>query len=189
MTNRAAARRYARALFDVSLKEADVQVVERELSAFVDLVQQHPDLARVVATPAVPAPRKRALVTALLERGEPISPVLAKLLVLLAERDRLVLLPDLLAAYGERVLDHRRVVRAEVTTAVPLPAERAERLRQMLAHATGREVLLDPRVDPALIGGAVTRIGSIVIDGSVARQLERMKERIGGRDSRPLDEP
>ncbi len=179
MTNRAAARRYARALFDVSLKEADVQVVERELAAFVALVGEHADLQRACYSPAVPSPRKRALVAALVARLGAVSPVLAKLLLLLAERDRLVLLPDLAAAYRDRVLDHRRVVRAEVTTAVALPADRVERLRSSLVAATGRDVLLEPRVDPALIGGAVARVGSIVVDGSVARQLERMKERIG----------
>jgi F-type H+-transporting ATPase subunit delta len=178
MTNRAAARRYARALFDVSLKEADVQAVERELAGFAALVGEHADLQRAFHNPAVPAPRKRALMAALLPRIGAVSPVLSKLLLLLAERDRLVLLADIADAYRDRVLDHRRVVRAEVTTAVSLPADRVERLRASLAAATGREVLLEPRVDPALVGGAVARIGSIVIDGSVARQLERMKERI-----------
>ena len=56
--------------------------------------------------------------------------MVAKLLVLLAERDRLVLLPDLLAAYRERLLDHRNVVRAEVVTAAPLPPERAQAIEQ-----------------------------------------------------------
>lgn len=178
MTSRAAARRYARALFDVSLKEADVQRVERELSAFADLVRQHADLARVFHNPAVPAPRKRALMAGLLARVGPMAPVVSKLLLLLAERDRLVLLPDLVQAYRDRVLDHRGVVRAEVTTAVPLPPDRVTILRDNLARATGREVLLEPRVDPALVGGAITRVGSIVVDGSVARQLERMKTRL-----------
>jgi F-type H+-transporting ATPase subunit delta len=178
MTNRAAARRYARALFDVSLKEADVQAVERELAAFAALVAEHADLRRAFENPAVPAPRKRALVEAVLPHQGPVSTVLSKLLLLLAERDRLVLLPDIAAAYRDRVLDHRRVVRAEVTTAVALPADRVERLRAGLAAATGLEVQLESRVDPALVGGAVARIGSVVIDGSVARQLARMKERI-----------
>jgi len=178
MTDRAAARRYARALFDVSLKEADVEVVERELSTFVELVRQHRDLERIFLNPAVPAPRKRALMAELLARVGPIAQVVSKLLLLLAERDRLVLLPELVQAYRDRVLDHCGVVRAEVTTAVPLPPERVAVLRENLARATAREVLLEPRVDPALVGGAITRIGSIVVDGSVARQLERMKIRL-----------
>lgn len=178
MTNRAAARRYGRALFDVSLKQADPQKVEQDIAAFADLVTRHPDLERALSNPAVPVPRKRGAIAAILELAGPLSPVVGKMLLLLAERDRLVLLPDLVAAYRERLLEHRRVVRAEVTTAVPVPADRLRALTESLARATGREVLLDARVDPSVIGGAVTRVGSIVFDGSVARQLERMKERL-----------
>jgi F-type H+-transporting ATPase subunit delta len=177
MTNRTAARRYARALFDVSLKEADPQQVGRELEAFVELLRTHTDLGRVLTSPAVPAARKRAVVEALVERDAP-SPVLAKLLVLLAERDRLVLVPELAESFGERLLDHRQVVRAEVTSAVPLHDESVAKLRQSLARVTGREVLLDTRIDAAILGGVVARVGSLVFDGSVTRQLERMKTRL-----------
>jgi F-type H+-transporting ATPase subunit delta len=99
-------------------------------------------------------------------------------LLLLAERDRLVLLRDLLAAFNERVMDYRNVVRAEVTTAAPIDPARTEAIRSGLAKMTGRTVNLAAKVDPAIIGGVVARIGSTVYDGSVTRQLERMKERL-----------
>jgi len=67
-------------------------------------------------------------------------------------------------------------VRAEVVTAVDLPADRVAALQQGLTSATGRQVRLENRVDRSIIGGAITRIGSTVYDGSVTRQLERMKE-------------
>ena len=178
MTSRAVARRYARALFDVSLKEADLDRVERELASFADLVERHADLARALHNPAVPTPRKRAAVEALMALAGPFSPVVAKLLPLLAERDRLMLLPDLLEAYRDRLLDHRRVVRAEVTTAVALPGDRTAALQAGLAKVTGRDVQLQVRVDPAILGGVVARVGSLVFDGSVVRQLERMKARL-----------
>jgi len=177
MTSRAAARRYARALFEVALKEADLQQVGDELDAFAGLVVEHVDLERVLTNPAVPTPRKRALVAELLARA-PVSPVLAKLLLLLAERDRLGLLRELAAAYRERLLDHQRVVRAQVTSAVPLPEDRLTRLKAGLAAATGRQVLLEARVDPSIMGGVVAKVGSVVFDGSVARQLDRMRERL-----------
>ncbi len=75
-------------------------------------------------------------------------------------------------------MDHQQVVRAEVTTAAPIGEERTAALRQGLANATGRQVLLDVRVDPALVGGAVARIGSTVYDGSVTTQLEKMKQQL-----------
>ena len=80
------------------------------------------------------------------------------------------------AAYQDRLMEHANVVRAEVVTAVGLPADRMAALQHGLAQATGRQVQLESRVDPSIIGGAITRIGSTVYDGSVTRQLEKMKE-------------
>ena len=129
VTNKTAAIRYARALLDVAIKEkADLEQIERELAQFVDLFTQHPMLEKVLINPAVPVPRKRAAVADLL--GAPgFSPIVSKLLTLLADRDRLVLVPELLAAYGERLLDYRNVVRAEVTTAAPIDAERTQAIQ------------------------------------------------------------
>jgi F-type H+-transporting ATPase subunit delta len=177
MTSRAAATRYARALFDVALKEgADVQQIGRDLSGFGSLLTEHESLGRVFANPAVPAPRKRAIVEELIARAGALHPTLRKLLLLLADRNRLVLLPQLAAAYRSRLLDHAQVVRAEVTTAVALPQDRLAALKAGLARATGRDVQIENRVDPGIIGGAVTRIGSTVYDGSLTRQLQKMKE-------------
>src|SRR4029450_10429483 len=101
MTSRGAAIRYARALFDVAVKEkGDLELIEEQLAAFSALFKQHPTFARVMLNPAVPVPRKRAAVAELTARLG-LTPVLAKLLTLLAERDRLALLPDLLASYRE----------------------------------------------------------------------------------------
>ncbi|HOC17282.1 MAG TPA: ATP synthase F1 subunit delta [Vicinamibacterales bacterium] len=176
MTNRASAARYARALMDVTRSEGgDLDGVERDLAAFVSLVDGEAALRRVLVNPALPAARKKALVAELLGRAS-LGPQVSKLLLLLAERDRLALLPDVLDHYRLRLLDLRNVVQAEVTTAVPLEAERIEALRAALAAMTGRQVAMTTRVDPGLIGGVVTRIGSTVYDGSVKRQLERMRE-------------
>ena len=178
MTNKSASNRYARALLDVAIHEkADLDVIDRDLAEFAGLFTEHPTLAKVLLNPAVPVPRKRAVVAELLARSTP-HPILAKLLALLADRDRLVLVPDLLASYRDRLLDHRKVVRAEVTTASELPPGRAEAIEQRLAQATGRTVTLTTRTDPSIIGGVVARIGSTVYDGSVTRQLEKMRERL-----------
>jgi F-type H+-transporting ATPase subunit delta len=178
MTSRAAASRYARALFDVARKEADVQRVGRELSAFAGLVAGNEVLARTLSNPAIPAPRKRGVVEQLLARAGQLSPVISKLLLLLAERDRLALLPELASAYETRLMESAQVVRAQITTAVPLPADRADVLQQGLARATGRQVQIETRVDPSIIGGAVARIGSTIYDGSVTTQLQKVRERL-----------
>ncbi len=178
MTNKTAATRYARALLDVAVKEKDdPKRIEEELAAFVDLFAEHPTLEKVLLNPAIPVGRKQAAVAALTARLK-MSSILAKLITVLAERDRLLLLPELLASYGERLLDHQHVVRAEVTTAVPLAADRTVAIERGLAQLTGRNVILATRVNPAIIGGVVARIGSTVYDGSVTTQLEKMKQRL-----------
>jgi len=178
VTNKTAATRYARALLDVGVKEnADLEQVEQELAQFVDLFKQNPLLEKVLLNPAVPVPRKRAAVAELVARAKPAG-IVGKLLTLLADRDRLVLLPDLVASYRERLLDYRKIVRAEVTTAAPLGGDRAKALESSLARVTGRSVVLDMRVDASIIGGVVARVGSTVYDGSVTRQLEKIKERL-----------
>jgi F-type H+-transporting ATPase subunit delta len=178
VTNRTAATRYARALLEVGVQEkADLQQIERELASFVDLLKQYPTLEKVLLNPAVPVPRKRAAVADLTTRIG-TQPIVTKLLILLAERDRFVLLPNLLDAYRERLLDHQKVVRAVVTTATALTTDRAQAIQRSLADVTGRTVTLDAKVDPSIIGGVVARIGSTVYDGSVTRQLEKMKQRL-----------
>ncbi len=178
MTKTTAANRYARALLDVAVSEkADVQRAAEELDGFVDLLRANPALEKVLVNPAIPASRKRAVVVELTSRAG-TQGVVAKLLALLAERDRLVLLPDLAAAYHDRLLDYRKVVRAEVTTAVALPPDRTKAIEASLAELTGRAVILSSRVDPSIIGGVVAKVGSTIYDGSVARQLEKMKEKL-----------
>jgi len=180
MSMRASAARYARALLDVAIKESDPERAGHELAVFVDLVNGHPDLERVLANPVVSAADKRAMVQQVVDRLQLSTPA-AKLLTLLAARGRLPLLPDLLDVYRERLMEHQRVVRAEVTTAAPLSNERVAQLQQRLASATGRAVTMTTKVNPAIIGGVITRIGSTVYDGSVAAQLAKVRRRLSER--------
>jgi F-type H+-transporting ATPase subunit delta len=98
--------------------------------------------------------------------------------VLLADRDRLVLLPDIVRAYENHLMEHAQVVRAELVTAIELPAERLQALQQGLARATGRRVQMESRVDPSIVGGAIARVGSVVYDGSVTTQLAKLKQQL-----------
>jgi F-type H+-transporting ATPase subunit delta len=190
MTNKTAALRYARALLDVAVNEAgrdraagDSRVIdvlnrlEQELAQFVGLFREHPTLERVLLNPIIPVPRKQAAVDALTARLQ-VSPLLAKLMALLAARDRLVLLPDLLEAFRERVLDYQKIVRAEVTTTESLPGDRVQAFERSLARLAGQTVKLATKVDPSIIGGVVARIGTTVYDGSVTTQLKKMRQRL-----------
>jgi F-type H+-transporting ATPase subunit delta len=177
MSNQASANRYAKALLDVAVKEADPVKAEEDLAAFANLFATNEDLRRALTNPVVPIQAKRSVMQQLVDRVKPIAPV-GKLLVLLADRDRLEILPDLINAYRERLMDYQQVVRAEVVSAVPLTPDRASELQQRLAALTGRKVNLSTRVDPSIIGGLVARIGTTVYDGSVTTQLAKMRDRL-----------
>ena len=177
MSTRASAGRYARALFDVVIKEGTPEQVDQELATFAGMFAGNTDLHKALANPAVPVPAKRKVVESLLSRMNP-TPALGKLLLMLADRDRLTLIPELAAVYRERLMEHQQVINAEVTTAVPLSADRVAQFEKRIAAATGRRVTMKASVDPALIGGAVARVGSIVYDGSIATQLSKMRERL-----------
>jgi F-type H+-transporting ATPase subunit delta len=101
-------------------------------------------------------------------------------LLMLAERDRLVILPEVAELFDARLMEHQNVVRASIVTAVALPSDRVTALAAGLTRATGRNVLVETQVDPAIIGGAVARIGGTVYDGSITRQLERIRETLSG---------
>ncbi len=177
--NRALASRYARALFEVAVAEGDPRGVECELADVVKLFEQSPALRRALWSPAVPAARKLAVTTAITDRAH-LAPPLEKLLKLMAGRDHLALLPLLFDAYRRRLMDYFGMVAAEVTTAAPLTADRQQAIEQALQAATGKRVTITTRVDPAIIGGVVAKVDSTVYDGSVVRQLQRIKEKLIG---------
>jgi len=178
VTSRTAAARYARALFDVALTEkAELSNIEAELVAINKLFADHPPLAKVLLNPAVPVPRKRAAMVELTRAGG-VSPITSKLLVMLAERDRLILLSDLAAAFRDRVADHQKVVRAEVSSASPLAEGQVDAIKRSLSKASGRSVILTTKIDPAIIGGLVAKVGGTVYDGSIVTQLQKLKQRL-----------
>jgi len=177
MPSRASATRYARALFDVALKESDPVPIERDLASFADLMSSNAELHGALTNPAIPASSKRQIADALAARLNMAAPA-RKLLLLLADRDRLAMVPDLLEVYRVRLMEHQHVVRAEVTTSLPLTPDRTAQLQKKLADITGRKVEMTTSVDPSIIGGVVTRIGSTVYDGSLATQLAKLKEKL-----------
>ena len=127
--------------------------------------------------PAVPAPRKRAAMEQI-ARISGVTPIVAKLLVLLADRDRLGLLKEIASAYRDFLAERQNVVHAEVTSAEPLTGDRIQAIEQRLATVTGKRVSMTTRVDHEIIGGVVARVGSTVYDASIATQLKKIRERL-----------
>ena len=178
MTSRTAAARYARAALDVATREsADLDTIARELDEFIAFFKQQPALEGLLLNPAVPAPRKRAAMEAITKLSG-FTPIVSKLLILLADRDRLGLLKDISATYRDFLADRQNVVHAEVTSAEPLSNERIQAIEERLTTMTGKRVAMTTRVDKDIIGGVVARVGSTVYDASIATQLKKIRERL-----------
>ena len=178
MSDRSAARRYAAALFDVARKAGHMDRAAEELQALVGTVQGHDELRRVLETPAIPAQVKKEIISSVLKAAGGYSDEVSRLVLMLAERDRLSLLGQVQAVYAERLLEERKIVPAEVVTASPLSDANRAALSKALGAATGSEVRLTERVDPEIVGGVIARVGSLVFDGSVTRQLERLRQKL-----------
>lgn len=178
MSGRGAARQYATGLLTAAREDGHLEVIARDLAAFASLVAAHPNLARVFREPAVPIAQKRAVLDAVIAAAGGVRPEVERLLRLLADRDRLSLIGEVADAFTARAGEASRQIPAEVVTAVPLDAARQQALADALGRAVGRPVTVEARVDPAIVGGVVAKVGSLVFDGSVTRQLDRLRERL-----------
>ena len=178
MSTRSTARRYASSLFDVARKSGKEELVEKQLAELAELIAGHADLRNTLESPAIPIPVKKNLVAALLKTATELSDEVRRTAQLLAERDRIAMLPELVAAYRERLMSASNVVPAEVVTAVPLSENHRRELTAALGKAAGGTITLTERVDPNIVGGVVAKVGSVVFDGSVVRQLERLREKL-----------
>jgi F-type H+-transporting ATPase subunit delta len=178
MSARSAARRYAAVLFEVVNKSGDVVRAERDVNAFVDLMAGHAQLQKVLTSPAIPAARKVAVLEHVLDAAGEMTIEVRRLLLMLAERDRLAHLSDVAAAFTARVMDHQKITDAEIVTAAPLQDSNRAALVTKLSEVSGAEVRLKESVDPDILGGLVARVGGVVFDASLTRQLEKMRQRL-----------
>ena len=120
MTPLTVSRRYAKALFDVAERAGTLDRVERDLESFRALVASHAELGRTFENATIPLQKKRAIVDALIAAAGDMSDEVTRLLKLLAERDRLSAIPQVADAFQVRLRALRKIVPAEIVTAVPL---------------------------------------------------------------------
>ena len=177
MSAPAVARRYAEALADVAFERNAVDKIAGELRAFAEMVEAHEDLRNLFANPVVSQSEKAGVLDALIARVGP-GDYTANLLRALLGNDRLHYLTQVYEQFVREVNERHGVVVAHVTTAAPIgPAER-ERLARKLREMTGKQVEFEIETDPSLIAGVVTRVGSVVYDGSVRTQLLDIKQKL-----------
>ena len=170
-------RGYAEAMIAVAESEHALGVVEDELFAFAQAVEQNTALRQALTDPALPSANKRATIQELL--GERAHPLTASLLAMVVDSGRARELGKIVQEFAEVAAERRQHAVAEVRTAVPLTVEQREKIVAALAKATGRSLEVKVVVDPSVIGGVVARIGDEVIDGSIRTRLEEAKQHLG----------
>ena len=177
MISRANAVRYARDLFDVAWRHNQAAQVADELDAFAAVQREHTGEARPLFHPLVPAAEKLKTIHELSGKLGLSKPTTV-LLEALAHAYQIHVLEWVAASFRDRLNRKTGVVQAKVTTAAPLATDKAAALQARLAELTDRTVQLSTTVNPSIIGGVVTQIDSTVYDGSVTRQLARMRARL-----------
>ena len=177
MSTPAIARRYGEALADVAMDRNLVDQIEGELRQFSGIVESSDELRRLFASPVVSLANKRKVLEALVARIHP-GEYIANLLRTLLRNYRLQHVGEVLEQYKKVINERTGVVVATITTAEPVGREEQERLGSKLQRITGKKVQFEFNTDPSLIGGAVTRVGSLVYDGSVRTQLQEIKHRL-----------
>jgi F-type H+-transporting ATPase subunit delta len=167
-------RRYARALFSLALEEGGHERAGDELDAVAQALRASNEARTMVENPGYTQAQRHALVEILVQKLL-LSPLVANFLRLLVDRHRLAELPAIARAYAEMLDEKIGRVRATVTSAKPMTDEELRRVREALAAATRRSIVLDSRTDPKIVGGLVAQVGPKVWDGSIKTQLERLR--------------
>lgn len=167
-------RRYAKAMLELGVEAGNVDAMVEETDRVAQAYATSPELQRVLGDPLVPYASKKGILTDL-AAALTLGPVAKNTLLILGDRRRLRLLPEVAQLLREMNDLRKGVVRAEVTSAVNLSDAFYERLRQQLEKMTGKKVVLDKKTDPTLIAGVVTRIGDQVFDGSIQSRLQSLK--------------
>jgi F-type H+-transporting ATPase subunit delta len=174
---KALAERYAGALVDVALENKQADRVKEELAAFAAMVRESAELHAFLSNPSIARASKHAAIEQLVSRMG-ASRTLRNYLFVIVDQRRAGMLPEIEQAFSALLDARRGVMQATVTSAADLTeGERAE-LDAALEKLTGKIVQAQFNTDPALIGGAIVKIGSTIYDGSVRAQLNRLRARM-----------
>jgi F-type H+-transporting ATPase subunit delta len=173
-TSSGVAGRYATALFELALEQQALDQVAGDLNRFNEALDAFDDLVRLVKSPVFSAEEQGRALAAILEELK-IEGLTRNFLLLAAKNRRLFATPDMIRAFRAMLARHRGEMSATVTAASKLTESQITALRQALKAALGKEVILEERVDAALLGGLVVKVGSRMVDTSLRTKLNSLK--------------
>jgi F-type H+-transporting ATPase subunit delta len=170
---------YANAIFALANAEGELERVEDEILTVAQAVEGSAELRSALTDPQLPVDRKQAIIDGII--GGRSSSLTVGVVQLIVAQGHASELPAIAKAFLEVAAASRQKALAEVRSAVPLDDETVKRLAAALSRATDRDVEVKVIVDPSVIGGVVARVGDTVIDGSIARRVDSLRQTLKSR--------
>lgn len=165
---------YSEAIFEIALEEGRLTDIQNEFNFVINAFKEYPDFFEIIKTPKISAKEKKMILHETFESH--VSQTLLNFLKIIIDKKRGTDILDIKNAFDVRIDTHNNVVKATVESVIPLSEEQLESLKGTLAKMTGKNVFIETRLNPELIGGLVVKMGDHIIDGSVKFKLEGMLE-------------
>jgi F-type H+-transporting ATPase subunit delta len=168
------ARRYAKALIELGTEQGNLDGIVREIGDIAETIESSAELRGLIENPQIPRTARKAVLMDVAARLN-ASPMTRNTIGILADGNRLRILPALALALREAADRRAGVLRAVVTSAQPLNEAYVQKLTQALESRFKKKVVVVREVDPKLLAGVVTRVGDTIIDGSLKARLDELK--------------
>jgi F-type H+-transporting ATPase subunit delta len=174
---KSASLQYANALADVALAQGAADAALKQLTDFAAAFDISSELRNFMTTPGVPREAKHGVIEKIAARIG-AGKIIRNFLFVIADHQRTHILPEILAAFQDVIRQRQGIAEAEISSAVELSAAQKKKFAQTLERLTGKKIQAIYSLDPALMGGAVVRVGDTIYDGSVRNSLNEMRARL-----------
>jgi len=171
----AIARRYAKALLLIGKEDGQTETYREELATVAGLFSSEKELEQAIYNPLYPVEQRQKVLKKIIAKIK-LSQVMSSFLNLLFTKRRIIYLNNINEFYQKLADQFKGVERASLLSAIELSSETVDKIRKSLEKMTGKEIVLKKELDPSLIGGVITKIGDLVLDGSIKTQLLNMRE-------------
>jgi F-type H+-transporting ATPase subunit delta len=171
---KSASLQYANALADVALAQGTADAVEKQLRDFAAAFGVSDELRNFLTSPGVPREAKHDVIEKIARRIG-AGKIIRNFLFVIADHQRTHILPEIVASFEEVIRQRQGIAEAEISSAIELSAAQKKRFAETLERLTGKKIEAKYSLDPALLGGAVVRVGDTIYDGSVRSSLNEMR--------------
>jgi F-type H+-transporting ATPase subunit delta len=174
---KSAGLQYANALADIALAQGAAEPAAKQLAAFGAAYGESPELRNFLASPAVVSEAKHGVIEKITARIG-ASKIIRNFLFVIADHRRTPILPEIIASFHQVIRQRQGVAEAEISSAVEMNTAQKAQLAQTLERLTGKKIQAKYSLNPALLGGAVVRIGDTIYDGSLRNRLNQMRQHL-----------